>query len=92
MIEFQTPFTPTDEFSSDEESQDSTHHDNHDLYATNEFIGDILEEHKPTNTTRLYFQNLHGIKWDKDGGDWPEVCDAMSAVQTCRALQNSTMT
>ena len=36
--------------------------------------GDELIEEKDDNTTRVYFQNLNGIKWDNDGGNWPAIC------------------
>ena len=39
--------------------------------------GEKLTEKKDENTIRIYFQNLNGIKWDKDGGNWPAICQAM---------------
>ena len=33
-----------------------------------DYIGDILNDDKEENTTRVYFQNLNGLKWDKQGG------------------------
>ena len=46
----------------------------------NTFVGDILNENKPENITRIYTQNLNGIKWDKDGGNWPFICESMAAI------------
>jgi hypothetical protein len=44
-------------------------------------VGDILQEMKPNDRTRIYIQNLHGIKWDSEGGSWPSICDSMKAIQ-----------
>ena len=49
----------------------------HDIY--DQHIGDILVEQKPPGTVRIYCINLNGLKWDQDGGNWPEVCQAMEA-------------
>ena len=46
-----------------------------------EVLGDTLEEPKADGITRIYFQNLNGIKWDKEGGTWPMICEAMSGIQ-----------
>ena len=45
-------------------------------------IGDRLVEEKEEGVTRLYFQNLNGIKWDTHGGTWPMICQAMAATHT----------
>ena len=45
-----------------------------------EFIGDMLIEQKPHTTTRCYFQNLNGIGWNTEGGEWPAICEAMAAI------------
>ena len=45
-----------------------------------QFIGKELETEKDESTTRIYFQNLNGLKWDKDGGMWPMICQAMSGI------------
>ena len=49
-------------------------------YAHHHFIGDYLQENKPETITRIYCQNLNGIKWDKDGGTWPMICESMAAI------------
>ena len=63
-----------------------------DPFGNNDqFIGDILNEVKPPNVTRLYIQNINGIKWDKDGGTWPMICDTVTAINsdiTCFAELN----
>lgn len=46
-----------------------------------EFYGDHLEEEPPNDTTRLYIQNLNGIRWDEEGGRWPFVCEVLSSLQ-----------
>jgi exonuclease III len=50
-------------------------------YLRTDYAGDPLNEDKPDNTTRLYFQNVNGVKWDKDGGTWPVICDMVTATQ-----------
>jgi len=46
-----------------------------------DFIGNILQENKSENTTRVgYFHNLNGLKWDRQGGTWPMVCHAMAGI------------
>ena len=45
-----------------------------------QFAGDILNEAKEPNTTRIYAQNINGIKWDNDGGTWPMICETMSSI------------
>jgi len=45
-----------------------------------DYIGDILQEDKPPNTTRMYFHNLNGLKWDTHGGTWPVICQAMAGI------------
>ena len=44
------------------------------------FVGDILNEAKPDNVTRIYTQNINGIKWTKEGGTWPMICETMAAI------------
>jgi exonuclease III len=46
-----------------------------------DFIGDILQDNKPEHITRVYFHNLNGLKWDRHGGAWPMVCQAMAGIQ-----------
>ena len=60
---------------SDSEEEASTGHQQGD------FWGDILTDEKESNITRIYFQNLNGIKWDTDGGNWPAICQAMGGIQ-----------
>lgn len=75
-INYQTTTYP--EVQSDEESggiEKTTN--NNDKY-----LGDTLTEKKEEGTTRIYFQNLNGLKWDKEGGIWPMVCQNMASIQT----------
>ena len=60
-----------------EDIQDTTtdHHQHEQDYH----VGDILQEDKPSGCIRMYCININGIKWDKDGGTWPTVCQAMEA-------------
>jgi len=46
-----------------------------DLYAE-----DQLEGVQEDNTTRVYFQNLNGLKWDTDGGTRPVICQTMAGI------------
>ena len=39
-----------------------------------------MEENKPEKITRIYAQNLNGLKWNKDGGNWPQVCNTITAI------------
>ena len=48
--------------------------------TTNDHTGDILQESPPPDTTRIYFQNLNGIQWDKEGGKWPYVCEVIAGI------------
>ena len=52
-----------------------------DNSETNEFVGDILHEMPYPGTTRLYFQNINGLRWDNQGGKWPYICDAIESIQ-----------
>ena len=45
-------------------------------------MGNILRENKPSSTTRLYFQNLNGIGWNAEGGEWPAICEAIASIHT----------
>lgn len=49
--------------------------------APSEFVGDPMNDNPSEDTTRIYFQNLNGLCWTKDGGRWPYICDAMSSIQ-----------
>jgi len=53
---------------------------NHWNELDGDYIGDMLNEDKEDNTTRVYFQNLNGLNWDKHGGIWPMICQSMAAV------------
>jgi hypothetical protein len=67
--------------SSDSETDDYEDEDTYNQeYSNNDFIGDIMDENKADDTTRIYVQNLNGIKWDRDGGTWPSICDSLSAI------------
>ena len=50
-------------------------------YQPSEFIGDPLDENNGDNVTRIYIQNVNGLSWDKDGGKWAYIIDAMEAIQ-----------
>jgi exonuclease III len=63
--------------SSDSEIENYEDEDN---CSNNEFIGDIMDENKADDTTRIYVQNLNGITWDQEGGKWPSICDSLSAI------------
>lgn len=53
----------------------------HDTHTHNQqFIGEELNTNKQEGITRIYFQNLNGLKWDRDGGMWPMICQAMSGI------------
>ncbi len=45
----------------------------------NQHVGDIMMEQKPEGIIRMYGINVNGVKWDTDGGNWPEICQAMEA-------------
>jgi len=73
------------------QNRESAETDNTTENHGNDELGDLLEEDKPEGITRLYFQNLNGLKWDKKGGTWPMVCQAMTTIQadiTCFAEVN----
>lgn len=50
-------------------------------FATNDFVGDVMDEEPTESTTRLYFQNLNGLNWDQQGGKWPYICEVMESIQ-----------
>lgn len=50
-------------------------------FNASEFVGDQLVETPDQDTTRIYIQNLNGLCWNKEGGRWPYVCDAMATIQ-----------
>jgi len=68
--------------SDDDDSSTGTDVDNlnHLNALDGDYIGDMLNEEKEDNTTRVYFQNLNGLKWDKHGGIWPMICQSMAAI------------
>jgi exonuclease III len=47
--------------------------------SQNQHVGDVMKEQKQQGRIRMYCINLNGIKWDKHGGNWPEICQAMEA-------------
>ena len=47
--------------------------------SNDQHVGDMMQEHKPLGTIRMYCINLNGIKWDNEGGSWPDVCQTMEA-------------
>ena len=59
---------------------------------THEHCGDKLEEHTTDETTRIYIENLNGLTWDKDGGRWPYVCEAMATLNVDIACFSETNT
>jgi exonuclease III len=79
-----TPDTPTDDQGSTSDGSDTEAygHSTHRTHATtpNLFVGDELDPNKQQGLTRIYFQNLNGLKWDRDGGMWPMICQAMSGI------------
>jgi exonuclease III len=48
--------------------------------VSNQPWGDILQE-KPTGTTRIYSQNVNGLQYQKDGGQYLELCQITKEVQ-----------
>ncbi len=52
-----------------------------EVYNPSEFIGDPMVENKSDITTRIYIQNLNGLNWNRDGGKWPYIIEAMDAIQ-----------
>jgi exonuclease III len=88
----------TDEYRNfgDDEDNDRGYETNEDEdedapIADTAVIGDPMNEAKAENVTRLYCQNINGIKWDKDGGTWPSICDTMAAIHcdiTCLSELN----
>lgn len=72
-------YTITDREEEDRNNQLITQADStQDLYHEHH-VGDILVENKPTGTIRIYCINLNGLKWDQEGGKWPDICQAMEA-------------
>jgi exonuclease III len=75
-------YDPLSSWRDDDDS--STNNDDEEMNRWNaldgDYIGDILKEEKEENTTRVYFQNLNGLKWDKHGGIWPMICQSMAAI------------
>ena len=47
--------------------------------SNDQHVGDMMQEHKPPGTIRMYHINLNGIKWDNEGGSWLDVCQTMDA-------------
>ena len=47
---------------------------------SHEQFGDILGP-KDKQTTRLYFINLNSVAIDNNGGEWHQICEAMTAIQ-----------
>lgn len=45
---------------------------------SDDFIGDRMSAHKPSNTTRLYFANVNGLSYGPQGGDLADVCSTMA--------------
>ena len=46
-----------------------------------EFVGDPMDENSNDSITRIYIQNLNGLTWNKDGGRWPYICEAIDSIQ-----------
>jgi len=70
------PLSDNDDSSTDTSVDDFNHLNELD----GDYISDILSEEKEDNTTRVYFQNLNGLKWDKHGAIWPMICQSMAAI------------
>lgn len=47
----------------------------------NEITGDHLCESPDSGTTRLYFQNINGLRWDNQAGKWPYICEVVEGIQ-----------
>jgi hypothetical protein len=48
--------------------------------SSNQPWGDIVQEKKPF-TTRIYSQNVNGLQYQKDGGQYVELCRVAKEVQ-----------
>ena len=49
-------------------------------FINNQHWGDILQEKKPS-TTRIYSQNVNGLKYQRDGGQYLKPCKIIKEVQ-----------
>lgn len=54
--------------------------DIHTEPTSSEFIGDIMTEYPSQETTRIYFQNINGLRWDADAGKWPYICEVIESI------------
>ena len=75
--EYTALYNEESQWSNDEWDEEISHPMDDDQL---QFVGDMLQEEKSEGVTRLYFQNLNGLKWDKDGGTWPSICQAMASI------------
>lgn len=50
------------------------------LANADDSFGDDLEEQRSPDHLRIYFQNINGLKWDKDGGNWAQICTMAGAI------------
>ena len=57
-----------------------TQHSIHPL-RTNDPWGDQINTEKPPGITRVYCQNVNGIRYEKDGGQFREMCTILQEVQ-----------
>jgi hypothetical protein len=57
-----------------------------------EFIGDIMTEYPSQETTRIYFQNINGLRWDTEAGKWPYICEVLESINADVALETNTNT
>jgi len=57
-----------------EHNCNTTHYDS-------EFIGDTMDEVPDSGITRIYFQNINGLKWDDQAGKWPYICEVVESIQ-----------
>ena len=48
---------------------------------TSEHIGDTLNDNPDPGITRMYFQNINGLRWDEEGGKWPYICEVLESIQ-----------
>lgn len=51
------------------------------IYPASDSVGDPMDESPTQDVTRIFVQNLNGLSWNKDGGRWPYVCEAVATVQ-----------
>jgi exonuclease III len=76
-----TIFPEFDELESSTEYPHTPFEHNIDTSITQENLGDIMDETPAVGTTRIYFQNVNGLKWDSHAGKWPYICEVLESIQ-----------